>query len=106
MGNLFYIGGTDRIAFRDYDEAVKWCKNRTPWNEEQIKEKIMKCNFKDEVQKLCDMKIAVYSNIKDGLTDNLTDKEICAMFRKCLKESPAFLQMVKVANLRDEVEAE
>lgn len=104
MRNLFYIITPDRPAFGDYDKAVKWCKERTSWDEERIKNNIRKCNFRDEVRMLCDMKIAVFSNIKDGLTDNLTDKEICAMFRKCLKESPAFLQMVKVANLRDEVE--
>lgn len=106
MKDLYYIVTRDRHAFDDYDKAVKWCKERTSWNEEQIKENIKKCNFKDEVQRLCDMKITVFSNIKNGLTDNLTDKEICSMFRKCLKESPAFLQMVKVANLRDEIEAD
>lgn len=105
MKDLFYIITPDRPVFGDYNRAVEWCKERTSWDEEQIKNNIKKCNFKNEVRKLCDMKIALYNSIKWGLTDNLTDKEICTMFRKYLKESPALLQMIKVSNLRNEIEA-
>jgi hypothetical protein len=68
----------------------------------------MENNFKNEMQKLCDMQIALWNDMRNDLTvmDNSTDEEICAIFRKHLREThhDAVLQLVKVKIEIDKIE--
>lgn len=61
---------------------------------------IMENNFKNEVQKLCDMQIELWNDVKNDLKsmDNSTDKEIVTMFQKYLKgkHHEAVLQLIRV----------
>lgn len=60
----------------------------------------MEGDFKNEVQKLCDMQIALWNDMKNELEtmENSTYKEICEIFYKHLREvhHDAVLQLVKV----------
>ena len=68
----------------------------------------MENNFKNEMQKLCDMQIEMWNDIKNDLAvaDNFTDEEVCAIFHKHLMEihHEAVLQLVKVKISMDEIE--
>ncbi len=68
----------------------------------------MKNNIKNEMQKLCNMQIDMWNDIKNDLTvaNNFTDKEICDIFHKHLREThhKAVLQLVEVKLLMDEIE--
>lgn len=68
----------------------------------------MENNFKNEMQKLCDMQIALWNDMRNDLEamDNSTDEEICAMFHKHLREEhhEAVLQLVRVKMVMDKIE--
>lgn len=68
----------------------------------------MENNFKNEMQKLCDMQIAMWNDIRNDLEaiDNPTDEELCAMFHKHLREEhhEAVLQLVRVKIAIDKIE--
>lgn len=68
----------------------------------------MENNFKNEMQKLCDMQIALWNDVRNDLEamDNSTDEEICAMFHKHLREEhhEAVLQLVRVKMVMDKIE--
>ena len=68
----------------------------------------MENNFKNEMQKLCDMQIEMWNDIRNDLEtmDNSTDEEICAMFHKHLREEhhEAVLQLVRVKIAIDKIE--
>ena len=60
----------------------------------------MENNIKSEMQKLCDMQIVMWNDIKNDLdaADNATEEEIVAIFHKHLREThhEAVLQLVRV----------
>lgn len=68
----------------------------------------MENNFKNEMQKLCDMQIALWNDMRNDLEamDNSTDEEICAMFHKHLREEhhEAVLQLIRVKMAMDKIE--
>lgn len=68
----------------------------------------MEDNFRNEMQKLCDMQIEMWNDISNDLAamDNSTEEEICAMFHKHLREThhEAVLQLVKVKIAMDKIE--
>ena len=68
----------------------------------------MENNFRNEMQKLCDMQIEMWNDISNDLAamDNSTEEEICAMFHKHLREThhEAVLQLVKVKIAMDKIE--
>lgn len=68
----------------------------------------MENNLKNELQKLCDMQIALWNDMKNDLEtmDNSTDEEVCAKFHKHLREEhhEAVLQLVKVKIAIDKIE--
>ena len=68
----------------------------------------MENNFKNEMQKLCDMQIEMWNDISNDLAvmDNSTEEEICAMFHKHLREEhhEAVLQLVRVKLEIDRIE--
>ena len=68
----------------------------------------MENNFKNEMQKLCDMQIEMWNDISNDLAvmDNSTEEEICAMFHKHLREEhhEAVLQLVRVKIAMDKIE--
>lgn len=68
----------------------------------------MENNFKNEMKKLCDMQVKLWSDMGNDLevTDNLTDEEVVAIFHKHLREThhDAVLQLVKVKSEVDRIE--
>lgn len=70
----------------------------------------MENNFKNEVQKLCDMQIALWNDMKNDLEamDNSTDEEISTVLLKHLREThhEAVLQLVRVKIAIDKIEGE
>ena len=68
----------------------------------------MENNLKNEMKKLCDMQVELWNDLRNTLeaTDNSTEEEICAMFRKCLREThhEAVLQLVRVKIAIDKVD--
>ena len=70
----------------------------------------MEDNFKNKMQELCDVQIKLWTDVKNDLAvmDNYTDKEICAMFHKHLREihHEAVMQLVRVKIAMDEIEEE
>ena len=68
----------------------------------------MENNLQNEMRNLCDMQLELWSDLKDALaaTDNATEEEICAMFRKHLREThhEAVLQLVRVKIAIDKVD--
>ena len=70
----------------------------------------MEDNFKNEIQKLCDMQIELWNDVRNDLEarDNSTDEEISAIFRKHLREThhEAVLQLVRVKIAIDEIDGD
>ena len=68
----------------------------------------MENNFKNEMEKLCDMQTELWNDIRNDLSamNSPTDEEICAMFRKHLREThrEAVLQLVRVKISMDKIE--
>lgn len=67
----------------------------------------MENNFKNEMQKLCDMQIALWNDMKNDLEvmNNFTDEEICVIFHKHFREHyKAVSQLVKVKTIINEIE--
>ena len=65
-------------------------------------------NIKSEMQKLCDMQIVMWHDIKNALdvVDGATEEEISAMFNKYLREThhEAVLQLVRVKIALDKID--
>ena len=68
----------------------------------------MENNFKFETQKLCDMQMELWKDVKNDLMamDNPADEEIRAIFHKHLREThhDAILQLIEVKLKIDEIE--
>ena len=68
----------------------------------------MENNLQNEMNKLCDMQIELWNDLKNALeaTNNATEEEICVMFSKHLREThhEAVLQLVKVKIAIDKVD--
>ena len=68
----------------------------------------MENNLKFEMQKLCDMQMELWKDIKNDLmiTDNLDDEDVAKVFRKHLREvhHDAVLQLIKVKKAIDSAE--
>ena len=59
----------------------------------------MENNFKNEMEKLCDMQIDFWNEFRNALAvmDNSTEEEICIMWHKHFKENnEAVQQLIKV----------
>lgn len=70
----------------------------------------MENNFKNEMQKLCDMQIEMWNDVRNDLEamDNPTDEEISTIFHKHLREThhEAVLQLVRVKIALDKIDGE
>ena len=67
----------------------------------------MENNFKNEMQKLCDMQINFWNDFRNALTvmNDSTEKEICEMWHKYFKKNNEVVQqLIKVKMAIDKIE--
>jgi hypothetical protein len=68
----------------------------------------MENNFKNELEKLCNMQIALWNGIRNDLAamDNPTDKDVSAVFHTnfCVTHHKAISQLIQVKMMIDKID--